>query len=55
MKRPALRALVAGAALAVACGRSPAAAETARVHADGVHDGYLGSGNHHDATTAVRA
>jgi ABC-type phosphate/phosphonate transport system substrate-binding protein len=53
MKRLALTALLAAAALAAACGRSPAAPETRQAPARALHDGYLGSGNHHDTTTAV--
>jgi hypothetical protein len=53
MKRLGLTALLAAAALAAACGRSPAAPEARQAPAGGVHDGFLGSGNHHDPTTAV--
>ncbi|MFL5539525.1 MAG: hypothetical protein ACJ8J0_11065 [Longimicrobiaceae bacterium] len=49
MKRLALATLLA-AALAAACGRSPAAPESARAPAGASHDGYLGSGNRHDST-----
>ena len=46
MKRLALVALLATAALAAACGRSPAAPEAHRAPAGAAHDGgYLGSGN----------
>ncbi|HEV7589440.1 MAG TPA: hypothetical protein VGO40_15095 [Longimicrobium sp.] len=51
MKRLALAALLAAAALASACGRSPAAPDARQPPAGAVHDGFLGSGNHHDTTT----
>ena len=51
MKRLALAALFAAAALGAACGRSPAAPEARQAPAGAAHDGgYLGSGNHHDTT-----
>ena len=53
MKRLALTALLGAAALAAACGRSPAAPETRQAPSDAVHAGYLGSGNHRDTTTVV--
>ena len=52
MKRIALTALLAAAALVAACGRSPAAPEARQAPAGAAHDGgYLGSGNHHDTTS----
>jgi hypothetical protein len=55
MKRLPLAALLAAAALAAACGRSPAASEAHRAPAGAAHDrGYLGSGNFVDTTTAGR-
>lgn len=53
MKRIALAVLLASAALAAACGRSPAAPDAGRTPAGAAHDGYLGSGNHHDSTTVT--
>jgi len=51
MKRLALTALLAAAALAAGCGPSPAAPEARQAPAGAAHDGgYLGSGNHHDST-----
>jgi hypothetical protein len=49
MKRLALTALLAAAALAAPCVRPPAAPEGRRAPADAARYGYLGSGNHHDA------
>ena len=52
MKRLALAALLAAAAVAAACGRAPAAPEPNRTAPAGAaHDGFLGSGNHHDTTS----
>jgi hypothetical protein len=44
---------LAAAALATACGRSPAAPEAHRAPAGPAHDGYLGSGNFVDTTTTA--
>jgi hypothetical protein len=48
MKRLALTALLAAAALAAARGRSSAAPEADRSAPADATRGYLGSGNHHD-------
>jgi hypothetical protein len=50
MKRLTLAALLAAAAFAAACDRSPAAPEASRAPADAAYDGYLGSGNRRDST-----
>jgi len=51
MKKLAFATLLATAVFA-ACGRSPATPESARAPAEALHDGYLGSGNRNDSTTA---
>jgi|GEM_PF-3319258 len=52
MKRLTLTALLAAAAVAAACGRSPAVPEANHTAPAGAaHDGFLGSGNHHDPTS----
>jgi len=52
MKKLALTAFLAAAALAAACARTPTDATPHRAPAGALHDGYLGSGNRHDSVTA---
>ena len=51
MKKLALTALLAVAALAGACGRTPTDPASHRAPVGALDDGYLGSGNRHDSTT----
>jgi hypothetical protein len=51
MKRLALTALLAAAALAAGCGRTPTApARQWQAPTASAHDGYLGSGNRGDSS-----
>jgi len=53
MKKLTLATLLAVAAFAAACGRSPTEPEASRAPAGAAYDGYLGSGNRRDTTSVT--